>query len=728
MNGSDGSADEGTGAAPDGSSLLTESTPPAEDLGLVLASGDEAGTPPDDRSFRPDIQGLRALAVTLVVLYHAQLSGIPGGYVGVDVFFVLSGFVITGLLLRERTASTGTSLLNFYARRARRILPAATVVIIATVVATYVWLGFVRGNQVANDGRWASVFLSNYHSIIQGSDYFGAQSAVSPLVHYWSLAVEEQFYLVFPVLFLVVAAVKRPGSLRMRISVLLGVVMVASLAFSVIQTHHSPINAYYSPFTRAWELALGAFVASVGPAWKKIPSLPAALIGWVGVLGIVTAALLYSRSTPYPGIAVALPVIATALVIVAGFAAPRFGPEIVFGRWLPLEIGAISFSLYLWHFPLLVIPEEHAGHMLSLTARLLFVGLAVLLAFATYRLVENPIRHATFLSTRRGLSIGLGAALIAISLVVCSILISNHQDHTVVKPSLQAATATRAELARQIKRAVKQTTLPSPLIPPLAEASTMSLTSPKIPATCIARTDDEVTIPPSCVFGDRHSKQTIALYGDSQAQMWTSAFLTVATTNHLKLVILVKDGCAPWLKLYYAETGALFTQCDTWHRWATAKLISLHPVAIFITGGPGITAQPTQVLDSASAMLRSLKPTKASLAVLSNIPWFDQFPGPTPPNCLAQNATNLQVCNIPVSTFTGGENGLFRTQLLAASKIAGASFVNLDSLFCTTATCPVVVNHRIVYQNNRHTTAAYSRYVGPAMSEILAPQLRTQTH
>ncbi|MGP0109428.1 MAG: acyltransferase family protein, partial [Acidimicrobiales bacterium] len=184
-----------------------------------LASGDEAGTAPSDRKFRPDVEGLRAVAVGLVVLYHAGVPRLTGGYVGVDVFFVISGFVITGLLLRERSGTGRTSILGFYARRVRRILPAATLVILVTVSFTYVVLGFVIGNNVANDGRWAAVFLANFHFESVGTNYLTAALPPSPLQNFWTLSVEEQFYVVFPTLFLLVARVKGRFSLRTRMSV-----------------------------------------------------------------------------------------------------------------------------------------------------------------------------------------------------------------------------------------------------------------------------------------------------------------------------------------------------------------------------------------------------------------------------------------------------------------------------------------------------------------------------
>ena len=369
----------------------------------LLPSGNEAGTPPDDRAFRPDIQGMRAVAVLLVVLFHAKVKFLLGGFIGVDVFFVISGFVITGLLLRERSATGQTNILAFYGRRARRIIPAAMLVIVVTVIAERIFVGANAAQYAASQARWASVFLAN-----TGNWFF-----FNPLGAYWSLAVEEQFYLVYPMLLVIAATLARQFSLRVKLGVLLGVIIIVSFTWSVTSsTGAGTVVAYASPFTRAWELALGGLLA-VGAGWLgKLPLALAAVMTWVGLAAIVIAAVVIKGlgSSGYPGYVAAVPVGATALMIAGGTAAPRWGAEALL-RLAPFKwLGLWSFSIYLWHFPILIVAAQHWGHT-TVTTNLLLAAAAVVLSAGTYFVIENPIRHWSFLTRFPWASVAGGAGL-----------------------------------------------------------------------------------------------------------------------------------------------------------------------------------------------------------------------------------------------------------------------------------------------------------------------------
>ena len=279
------------------------------------------------RTFRPDIEGLRAIAVGLVLLDHAGWKLARGGYIGVDVFFVLSGFLITGILFRELERSGTISLRAFYARRARRLLPAGTLVLLVTVITSYLWIGGTRADRIAVDAQWTAVFLANFRFISQGTDYLNSTLPPSPVQHYWSLAVEEQFYLVWPLLLMGVATVRRGKSLRAFCVAALAVVTLGSLALSIIQTPSNGTVAYFSPFTRAWELGLGGLVALGMPWIRRLPGSMAIPLGWIGVGAIGFAAVQFGPATVFPGSAALIPVVGTVLVVVAGSVKADIGVE-----------------------------------------------------------------------------------------------------------------------------------------------------------------------------------------------------------------------------------------------------------------------------------------------------------------------------------------------------------------------------------------------------------------
>jgi peptidoglycan/LPS O-acetylase OafA/YrhL len=365
--------------------------------------------------FRPDIQALRALAVLLVVLYHADIPGIHGGFFGVDVFFVVSGFVITNVLLRENVLKGSTSIPTFYARRIRRILPAATVVLIATIFATYHWLSFISGGSVAEDAKFVAVFIGNFHFASVGTQYFTANQPPSPLQQFWSLAVEEQFYLVWPVLFLLLTLPRKLFSPTNRLVAALLVVIASSLTWCIFETSQNTVFAFFSPLTRAWELALGALLAVLGPSLRGRTPRIGLIMEIIGVGALLLCTWFYSSSTLWPGAAVIVPVVATGAVIAGGSlrGPDRFG---AFANFAPTQwVGNISYSLYLVHWPILAIAAQYAISPLPLHSEIELVALSIVLAAILYYTIENPIRKSTWLANHRFVTFAFGAVLIGCS-------------------------------------------------------------------------------------------------------------------------------------------------------------------------------------------------------------------------------------------------------------------------------------------------------------------------
>jgi peptidoglycan/LPS O-acetylase OafA/YrhL len=377
--------------------------------------------------FRPDIEGLRAVAVLAVVLFHADVPGFGGGYVGVDVFFVISGFLITGLLWRETKATCTVGLRRFYGARARRLLPASATVGVITVIGSAVLLPPLQARTAIGDGITSALYVSNYRFLLQGVDYSAPNVAVSPFQHYWSLGVEEQFYLVWPALILGTAWLIRRARGRSRSEatssqrpylVVLGLVAAFSFALSLATTHWAPAAAFFSLPTRAWQLAAGGLVVLTADQWRRLPPRAGAITGWAGLALILLACTRFSTDTLYPGVAALLPTLGAALVIGAGCATPAQGCGRVLGLSPMRAIGRISYSWYLWHWPVLILAPLLIGHPLGLTARVAAALVSGGLAVLTLRFIENPLRFAAPVRRSPGRSLALGGIATAVAVVV----------------------------------------------------------------------------------------------------------------------------------------------------------------------------------------------------------------------------------------------------------------------------------------------------------------------
>jgi peptidoglycan/LPS O-acetylase OafA/YrhL len=692
-------------------------TPSEQAPARLLPDGDEIGTPPADRRFRPDIQGLRALAVLIVIGYHAKLPLFGGGFVGVDVFFVISGFVITGVLLRERAASQRTSLASFWARRARRILPAATLVLVVTVAVTYLTEGVLRGYDAATDGRWVAVFLANFRFAAIGTNYLGAQAIPSPLLHFWSLSVEEQFYLGFPLIFAGAAVL----GARWRTSTIpfaVGLVVLASFAWSVIDTASHPIAAYYSPFTRAWELGVGCMVALGVPALRRLTPTVAAATTWVGVALIGASVLFYSDATAYPGSAALVPVLGAALVIAGGVVAPRLGAELVLGTWVGLRLGELSFSLYLWHYPALSLTSQLEPGPLRIATKLFLFLVILALSIATYQLVENPVRHSRWLR-RPARSLGLGAGLVALALGLLTAMLLLNPLPGSTGPIPGPLTAQLGTIEHQIGVGAVANAAPTSFVPSLASLHATALHSPGISGACISKIQDRKPAP-SCYFGDTTATRTVVLLGDSQAMMWSSAVEQLAIAHHWRLLLLGLDGCPPWYDIPHIHDAA---GCHAFQRYSLKRIASLHPALVLITGAP-VHATGGFAADGAGLerLLAAVTPHAKAVGVLGPVPWFaGRWTGLSPPECIAEHSTSLTSCTLSVATLDRSF-GAFAVQLDVAARHSRVPLVSLRRLFCTATTCPVLAAHRVIYHDPWHITPVWSTYVSPALDQLLMAQ------
>ncbi len=358
--------------------------------------------------FRSDIEGMRAVAVLAVVLYHAGV--LRGGFVGVDMFFVLSGFLITGLLWREVGADGRIDFATFYGRRARRLLPASFIVLVLTVIGSYRWLTPLQAQSVFSDAKSAALYVANFRFIAQKTDYL-APHVLSPFQHYWSLAVEEQFYLCWPLLMLVVTRRRRA-----RVAAIwwtFAAIAAASFALSYVWTTSSQPWAFFSLPARAWQLLAGGLVAFGAVRLRRLRQSVATGLTWLGLAAVVWSTVAFSGSTSYPGTAALVPVLGTVALVIGGCAAPPRGARVLLDHPAMQRCGRISYTWYLWHWPVLVLAAAAVGHSLNTVTNVVLVACSGVLAYGTTVLVERPIRFAPALAANAWRSLALGAALTA---------------------------------------------------------------------------------------------------------------------------------------------------------------------------------------------------------------------------------------------------------------------------------------------------------------------------
>jgi peptidoglycan/LPS O-acetylase OafA/YrhL len=663
-----------------------------------------------DRKFRPDIEGLRAIAVLLVVLEHAGVSLVSGGYIGVDVFFVLSGFLITGLLIREVQTSGTISLAQFYARRARRLLPAASVVLLVTVWASFQWLGAARGNRVAIDAVWTTLFASNFRSIELGTDYLGAQLPPSPLQHYWSLAVEEQFYVVWPLLIMGAAMVFRQVSLRLRLSVVLTALIAGSLAWSVYQTAENGTAAYFSPFTRTCELAAGALLAVAVPYLTGRRRLVGVTLSWAGLAGIVGVALWYTPTTMFPGLAVVLPVGASLALVAGGTIAPGGGAEVIL-KQVPLQwLGKLSYSLYLWHWPLLVIPAQHAGRELSLAENLGICVVALGLSVVTYFLVENPVRSWKVLTSRAPrLSIGFGMSMVAISLSVTTLLAAMHPV-----PQEEVIEITESDA----------TELPAPdVVLQEVEASTLTTDWPEQPARlanpaysdeCNVTRADTTSV--ACVHGDAEAERSIVVFGDSHGAMWIPAFDEIGRDGGWQVIQLTKPGCqVPDFPSYSNALGREYTECAEFRQFAIDKIAEIQPDVVVVTSarkGAQLASDGKATTDGIEeawatglgSVLDRIAPHTGRTIVLGDM----AYPSQGGIDCLTAHENNVMACSTPVADAVFADHNAMEEEIALAH---GAEYVDTIPWFCTDETCPAVIGGLTTRRDAHHVAENYAHWL-----------------
>ncbi|MFJ2635767.1 acyltransferase family protein [Streptomyces sp. NPDC087422] len=705
-----------------------------------------ATAPPHPRDPpRLDIQGLRAVAVTLVVLAHAGVGAVAGGYVGVDVFFVVSGFLITSLLTRESRATGRISVRDFYARRAVRLLPAATLVVLCTLAGCRLFLSKIRFAQYAGDALGSSLYAVNFRLAAAGTDYLGASEPPSPFQHFWSLAVEEQFYLLWPLLLVLCLRWRRRPALPAALA--LTALCAASFALSLALTRSSPSWAYFGSPARFWELGAGALLA-LGAHRLALRAPLAAALSWAGLTGIVVAALTYDDATPFPGRYALLPVVGTLLVLAGGRSpgpspthapgsspahAPgrspthtpspaRYGARLLLARRPVARLGGLSYGWYLWHWPLLVIGPAALNTAPSTGLALALCAVALALAWATLRLVENPIRfHAAFrrrpaLALRLGGGLSAGAAVAVLTAAHFPPAVDSGRPAPDLRRELTAARDPALRLGQLLR--TSGPSLPSNLTPPLAEVKPVR--SAVYRDGCHAGYARTST--PPCVYGDPSAATTVVLFGDSHAAQWFPALDRLARERHWKLVSLTKASCnAATVTTVYQGGPAV---CDTWRRAAVARIAALRPGLVLVSSSDAgrplhPAADPVrQWTDGFRATFTALAASGARVAALLDTPW----PASDAVECAAAHPLRLGHCasRLPDALRDPARQGAVR----AAATAAGAAVIDPAPWLCATdGTCPVLAGDTLVYRDDSHMSETYADALAPVLGRRLTALL-----
>ncbi|CAB4687781.1 MAG: acyltransferase family protein [Actinobacteria bacterium] len=685
---------------------------------------------------RSDVQGLRAIAVLTVIAAHAGVPFLPGGFVGVDVFFVISGFLISGLLYGELRESGRFSLVEFWSRRARRILPAATFVTVVTLAVSLAWMSLVSARSLVTDAIWATLFAANVHFSQQGVYYFATDTGPSALQHYWSLAVEEQFYVVWPLLLIAVTAAARVITRRGRqarlprrtIFVVLVLATGASLAWSIVHTQSEPATAYFSTSTRAWELGIGALTALVAP-WVA-PRLPR----WIGVplqvaglTAIVVACLAYSASTPFPGVAALLPVLgAAALLLVGATPTGLVGPV----RWLlsvrPMRtIGDWSYSLYLWHWPALILVEHRLErHLTGLEA-----GVVVLAVFAlaalTYRFVEMPFRSgrpARALRVPRALvlyplSVALVAGACLGSWSYTSWRGGEFGDNPPITASGASGDDTVALVRASVNAARDRMAVPSDLSPDLLEL--------RDSVADVGECDYEHDVRELCARGNPEGTHTIVVTGDSHARAWIPAFDRITADSDWRVFYLVKPQCpAAHVTVAPVQEDIVFSACDDFHDWVVDQVDALSPDLVVVASSPPVNGVWTggdrvEAIEEVAPLLESgydelfdqLRASADRVVLIKDVPKSAIDPA----ECLTTGSPSLGDC-----MFRPVERSVILGDVAVKSALlAGAEVVDPTPWLCWKDECPVVIGGTLAYRDTDHITAEYSATLAGALGRAL---------
>ncbi len=671
-----------------------------------------------DSGTRQDIQALRAIAVGVVVVYHLWPGRLSGGFVGVDIFFVISGFLITSHLLR-RPPRSGRDLASFWARRVRRLLPASFLVLLVTVAATFAVAPSTLWADTLREVGAAALYVENWSLAASSVDYLGAEAAASPVQHYWSLSVEEQFYLLWPLVLVVVGwfAARRGGDLARRASVAIGVIVAVSLAWSVVATALRPASAYFITPTRIWELGIGALLATlsihVAARWRTP-------LAWTGIAMILVAAVSYDGSLPFPGYTAALPVLGCALVIAASCERSRWSPRAL-GDAAPLQwLGDVSYSVYLWHWPLIVLAPFALGHNPGLLERVGVLVAALVLAGLTKPLVEDRFRRGRGRSGR-AIALALGASVVIGGAAIGGSYALQANAEAKLEQAAQAAQGPCAGAAAMAPGADCDTSSDDDLILSPVEAADDK------PA---AYEDGCWESPPfegttTCHYGEQDADTRVALVGNSHAGNLLRPLQDLAEKNGWSVTTVVASQCPTSDISWEFDTPQDSEGCHAWGQRVLDEvdegdfdLVVTSQLTPFDAADVAPAKSDEAVADGYSRYLEDLTATGTPTLVVRDMP-YPKNTVASVPDCLAEDGGSAE-CDGERSEWLAPDP-LYE----AAEKIEdpALSTADLTGYACTEDTCPAVIGDVVAYFDASHLTATFSRTLAPYLEKAVDASL-----
>jgi peptidoglycan/LPS O-acetylase OafA/YrhL len=613
----------------------------------------------------------------MVVAYHCGIPGFGSGLIGVDVFFVLSGYLITGLLAAEVERAGRVELLQFYARRIRRLLPAASLLLVVTMAAAAVLQSPAEMEAVGHAARATAVYAGNFYFRTAAADYFARSERVNPLLHTWTLGVEEQFYLFWPILVMLGLQVWR--SRRALLTLLFGLTAL-SLAFCIRTSSIHASVAFYMLPARAWEFGVGGLAALAQPS-LRFSARVRVVVGWGALAALAASAwLLPAVSHAFPGWVAAIPVLATALALVSGVPETAGGAGMMLGSRLLQLLGRLSYSWYLWHWPFLVL----AADIVLIPSIWLKSGVALAalgVAAITQRLVENPIRsHPRLVASLRA-TFAMAAVLTFGSAALGTALIRH--------------AAARGRL------------------PTLAAIATARDDRGRFPRDACLPTTDHPAQARFCVLGDTASAISLVLFGDSHAMQWFNALDDVALQRRWRLIVLAKPGC------HAAGTpswDAVYGDCLRWRENALATIDSIHPEMVVIANSTAqLPSRDIAGLRAATAgTLRRIAAHSRVMLIRDN-PFFSYDVS----DCLGRHGglSGGASCSQPASRVVRPD--VFAAESSAARDVPGVGLLDLTGRLCAGNYCSVVQGGRMVYRDAGHLTAGFAERLAPVLDSAL---------